>query len=239
MTKHIDTEEYLEALYHLYERHELHRGALEQHNPEYDEEVLRRLEQEGMILLQGEQIEFTPAGFQAAQGMVRRHRLAERLLSDVLHLNGKEVEEGACEYEHLASEEITDSICTLLGHPRTCSHGSPIPRGSCCETADKDQNEEVVSLMEVPVGTETRVAFVKAPTDSQQHRLAYFGILPGEYVKLHQIRPAVIVVHNGFSLAMDSAMARHIYVWRNWEQPAVAPQRPKGRPFSFLWRSWN
>jgi Mn-dependent DtxR family transcriptional regulator len=43
-----------------------------------------------------------------------------------------EIEQQACKFEHILSPEATDKICTFLGHPRTCPHGSPIPEGDCC-----------------------------------------------------------------------------------------------------------
>jgi DtxR family Mn-dependent transcriptional regulator len=57
----------------------------------------------------------------------------------------QEVEEQACKFEHILSAEATDRICTFLGHPETCPHGSPIPRGACCLTADAVRKLEVVS----------------------------------------------------------------------------------------------
>ncbi len=77
--------------------------------------------------------QFTPAGEERARNVIRRHRLAERLFMDVLSIrDDEEVEASACKFEHILSSEVTDRICTLLGHPTACPHGSPIPRGDCC-----------------------------------------------------------------------------------------------------------
>jgi putative ABC transport system ATP-binding protein len=85
----------------------------------------------------GEQmIIFTEKGRKRAEDVIRRHRLAERLFTQTFHVHDeKEVAEQACRFEHILSPEATDSICTFLGHPRTCPHGSPIPAGDCCMTA--------------------------------------------------------------------------------------------------------
>jgi len=82
----------------------------------------------------GEQmIIFTEKGRQRAEDVIRRHRLAEILFTQTFHVHDeKEVAEQACRFEHILSPEATDSICTFLGHPRTCPHGSPIPAGECC-----------------------------------------------------------------------------------------------------------
>src|SRR5436305_7732242 len=80
-------------------------------------------------------VELTPRGRQRAADIIRRHRLAERLFTDSLALDSEtEVEQQACNFEHILSPEATDKICLFLGHPETCPHGAPIPRGQCCAT---------------------------------------------------------------------------------------------------------
>ena len=76
---------------------------------------------------------FTPKGEARARDVIRRHRLAERLFMDVLSIRDeREIESSACKFEHILSPEVTDRMCTLLGHPTACPHGSPIPQGECC-----------------------------------------------------------------------------------------------------------
>src|SRR5438477_12772673 len=76
---------------------------------------------------------FTPAGEERARTVIRRHRLAERLFMDILSIRDEvEIESSACKFEHILSPDVTDRICTLLGHPLACPHGSPIPQGPCC-----------------------------------------------------------------------------------------------------------
>jgi putative ABC transport system ATP-binding protein len=78
-------------------------------------------------------VELTARGHKRAADIIRRHRLAERLFTDSLALDSEtEIEQQACKFEHILSSEATDKICTFLGHPRTCPHGSPIPPGPCC-----------------------------------------------------------------------------------------------------------
>jgi putative ABC transport system ATP-binding protein len=78
-------------------------------------------------------INFTEKGRKRAEDIIRRHRLAERLFVHTFHVHDEhEVAEQACRFEHILSPEATDSICSFLGHPRTCPHGSPIPAGECC-----------------------------------------------------------------------------------------------------------
>ena len=78
-------------------------------------------------------VELTARGHKRAADIIRRHRLAERLFTDSLAMDSEtEIEQQACKFEHILSSEATDKICTFLGHPRTCPHGSLIPPGPCC-----------------------------------------------------------------------------------------------------------
>jgi putative ABC transport system ATP-binding protein len=83
-------------------------------------------------------IYFTEKGRKRAEDIIRRHRLAEQLFVRTFRVvDEQEVAEQACRFEHILSPEATDSICSFLGHPRTCPHGSPIPAGICCVTAKR------------------------------------------------------------------------------------------------------
>ena len=78
---------------------------------------------------------FTERGRQRAADIIRRHRLAERLFMETLHMQDEqEIEQQACKFEHILSPDATEKICSFLGHPKTCPHGSPIPPGACCES---------------------------------------------------------------------------------------------------------
>jgi putative ABC transport system ATP-binding protein len=90
----------------------------------------------GLLSADNGKLEFTQQGEERARSVIRRHRLAERLFVDTLALRDNDtVESNACTFEHILSPEVTDRICTFLGHPRTCPHGSPIPPGECCRVA--------------------------------------------------------------------------------------------------------
>ena len=85
-------------------------------------------------------VQLTPEGRKRAANIIRRHRLAERLFTDSLALDSEsEIEQQACKFEHILSAEATNKICTFLGHPRTCPHGAPIPRGECCGPAAEEK----------------------------------------------------------------------------------------------------
>ncbi|WP_244372834.1 iron dependent repressor, metal binding and dimerization domain protein [Archaeoglobus fulgidus] len=84
--------------------------------------------------------------------MVRLHRLAERLLSDILGF--KDVEEHACRFEHLIDDEAEEAICTLLGHPQVCPHGRTIPAGNCCIIKETEVERVIYRLSELSQGDE-------------------------------------------------------------------------------------
>src|ERR1039457_3725240 len=95
--------------------------------------VVAMMSRIGLVELRDGEVAFPPRGEQRARSVIRRHRLAERLFMDVLAIRDEgSIEKNACTFEHILSHEVTDRICTFLGHPRTCPHGSPIPEGDCC-----------------------------------------------------------------------------------------------------------
>jgi putative ABC transport system ATP-binding protein len=104
----------------------------------YSENERRRLfatmTQIGLLQHNGDgRVEFTEEGRTRAVSVIRRHRLAERLFTDTLAIrDDTQIEENACTFEHMLSPDVNERICTFLGHPTQCPHGSPIPPGPCC-----------------------------------------------------------------------------------------------------------
>jgi DtxR family transcriptional regulator, iron-dependent repressor len=92
-------------------------------------EMIRKLEAEGLVTHEGS-VELTDAGKALAQRVVRRHRIAERFLTDILKLSWAEAHHEAGKWEHVMSEHVEDAINRLLGEPTTCPHGNPIPGSS-------------------------------------------------------------------------------------------------------------
>ena len=94
--------------------------------------TLRRMEKQGLVLLDGDDVVMTREGEDRARDVIRRYRLAERLFRDTFSLGEMEAETTACKFEHILSPAVTEKICSFLGHPGTCPHGAPIPPGGCC-----------------------------------------------------------------------------------------------------------
>ncbi len=99
--------------------------------------VLSRMSDLRLVELQNGEVQLTPVGSQRARGVVRRHRLAERLFKDTFSIDDTEAHTQACKFEHIISPELDQRICTFLGHPKTCPHGNPIPPGDCCDGKSK------------------------------------------------------------------------------------------------------
>jgi DtxR family Mn-dependent transcriptional regulator len=115
-------------------------------------EMIRRLEAEGLVKLDGS-IRLTGKGSALAEQVVRRHRLAERFLTDILGLSWADAHREAGKWEHVLSDSVELAINRLLGDPTTCPHGNPIP-GSDYHAPD------AVPLVGVDVGagfTVTRI----------------------------------------------------------------------------------
>src|SRR5580704_11775474 len=99
--------------------------------------VLSRMSDLRLVELQDGEAQLTTVGSQRARGVVRRHRLAERLFKDTFAADDSEAHTQACRFEHIISPELDQRICTFLGHPKTCPHGNPIPPGDCCNGKPK------------------------------------------------------------------------------------------------------
>ncbi|CAN5829495.1 MAG: iron dependent repressor, metal binding and dimerization domain protein [Ilumatobacteraceae bacterium] len=95
-------------------------------------EMIRRLETEGLVSI-GDGIRLTDAGQALGTKVVRRHRLAERFLTDVLELSWAEAHHEAGKWEHVMSESVEVAFDRLLGSPTTCPHGNPIPGSNYVE----------------------------------------------------------------------------------------------------------
>ncbi|MBI2570954.1 MAG: metal-dependent transcriptional regulator [Candidatus Schekmanbacteria bacterium] len=154
----------------------------------------------------------TDAGIEAARDLTRRYRLAERLLNDLLLVKGDEVSVGACAMEHILSPSVTDSICTLLGHPPVCPHGKPIPPGACCDGDKQELRPVVVALDQVPIGQDGRITFVASRVAGRIEQLSAMGVTSGARIRLVQRRPSVVIDTGETRIAVEKDIAREIFV---------------------------
>lgn len=173
---------------------------------------LDTLIQRGYVKITNTNVDLTKKGRADARLIIRRHRLAERLLNDVLEVKEETMDSSACKFEHFLDEEVTASICTLLGHPVSCPHGKAIPSGDCCERANREIKPVVMPLTDMRSGDKAKVSYIVTKHHERLDKLSSMGLLPGVQIRLHQKQPTYVIQMGETQIALDNAIARDIYV---------------------------
>ncbi|HLX89657.1 MAG TPA: metal-dependent transcriptional regulator [Acidimicrobiales bacterium] len=141
-------------------------------------EMLDRLAADGYVVRSGRAISLTGPGRTLADSVIRKHRLAERLLVDIIGLPWHKVHVEAGRWEHVISDEVEARLVELLGNPTTCPHGNPIP-GSA---GDEDDAISQMSLAEVAPGAKVRVERITEEVELDMASLELLdrsGCIPG------------------------------------------------------------
>jgi DtxR family Mn-dependent transcriptional regulator len=180
--------------------------------PADTDQVLDELVTAGYVAITDGKLRLTVSGEPIARSVIRRHRLAERLLVDVLDTGDNLMHEKACKFEHLLDHGLDDSICSLLGHPRICPHGKPIPPGRCCQQDQAEIPKVVSSLSRLNPGQSGKVAYVYAPQIGELQKLMAMGMLPGAPITLLQSFPSYVFQVGQTKFAVDKEIADAIYV---------------------------
>lgn len=126
-------------------------------------------------------VTLTEKGNQIALDVIRRHRLTERLLTDILRMDWSKVHEVACKLEHDITEEVIKPLGKILGHPKTCPHGNPIP--TKCGGITEDKTSPLIDLE--PQETGTIVKIVEEKSELLQY-LVSLGIELGTTIKVEK-----------------------------------------------------
>lgn len=208
-----ELDELLEALFKAREENKLpiELEALELVNPPSGSE-LALYARGGWISLFNDHIDITDDGIDKAELLVRRHRLAERLFSELLELDDSGLHSTSCSFEHVLDPAVTESICTILGHPPTCPHGKRIPPGDCCKTARREIAPIVISLKDLPIGSQAKIVFITTPHHQRLSRLVNLGVIPGGTIFLQQKRPSYLLRLGATEVAIDDKIAAEIFV---------------------------
>ena len=173
---------------------------------------LKELQSHKLVNLKAGKLELTKTGLKEAAYAIRRHRLAERLLTDMIYASKDFLEEAACKFEHGLRRGIDENICVLLGHPRLCPHGRPIPKGKCC-LEEIHQTPRIISkLSDVITGQEGDVAYLQTKDSKKIQRMISMGILPGTRIKMMQTFPTYVFQLGLSQVAVDKEIADEIYV---------------------------
>lgn len=209
--QHPPADEVLERLWYAREEDHAIASAADlklngESGPAVDELVAANLVHRGATL------SLTSEGVERARGIVRRHRLAEILFTQVLEVDSQDAENSACEFEHILAERVVDRVCTFLGHPPACPHGHPIPQGSCCAVYSKKVDPLITRLVDLPLGATGSVVFIAPRSVARLNKLAAFGVVPGSQIRLIERKPSVVLACGQTSLAVEDEIGREIYV---------------------------
>src|SRR5439155_13198223 len=161
-------------------------------------QVLRRMQSDGLIVMPGrgrgragEGIELTDKGRAEAEALLRQHRLAERFLADMLGMNWVQAHEEAHHLERGMSPAIEERLMALLGNPRTCPHGNPIPSSSI-DTVGYLRQQHAIRLSTAQQGALTKVVLISEVVEDESALLTYLGqmdIMPGAHATVLEHNP--------------------------------------------------
>lgn len=179
-------------------------------------QTVARMERDGLLYLaDNRRIEFTDQGVELAREVVRKHRLAERLLLDLIGLDWVMVHDEACRWEHVMSDAVEMRLLDLLHHPSTDPYGNPIPDG---HDGIEGAGTSVSQIVEQFGGiVATKIVRIGEPIQAEPRMLAFFdetGILPGKEVNLQPDngRIAVMGVDTEKTVLLDTSLGQHLFV---------------------------
>jgi DtxR family Mn-dependent transcriptional regulator len=221
------TEMYLRTIFELQEEGILPLRAriaerLHQSGPTVSQTVAR-MERDGLLTVEGDRhLQLTEDGMRLATRVMRKHRLAERLLTDVIGLDWELVHAEACRWEHVMSETVERRLIELLGHPTESPYGNPIP--GLAELGERNSGEgfmhDVEPLSQVAVsGEQVRVLVrrISEPIQTDEAlmgALRRVGALPDKVVTVAAGAEGVLVGSGGEAMELDGEAASHVFVRR-------------------------
>ncbi len=207
-------EEVLEWIWTAEEEHGKAEKTLlyEKFGQEITDSTLSDMSSQKLIKMRGSGVLLTKTGQSRAMPIIRRHRLAERLLHDVLSVSEEVYERGACQFEHFINEDITASICALLGHPAVCPHGKTIPPGECCSHTKRKLQPVLGPLSRLRAGVKAKVVYIITGSQADTEWLSSIGVVPGLKFTVHHRKPSLVIQFGDTQLALDDKIAKNIYV---------------------------
>jgi DtxR family Mn-dependent transcriptional regulator len=176
-------------------------------------EMLDRLAGDGYIERSGRVISLTNEGRALADSVIRKHRLAERLLVDVIGLPWHKAHLEAGRWEHVISDEVEARLVELLGNPSTCPHGNPIPGATGADTGARAQ----MSLSEVSPGDKVRLERITEEVELDIASLEYLdrhGCIPGRdaVVRDRADDGSIVLELEGGTVSLAPGICQQVYV---------------------------
>ncbi len=183
-------------------------------------QTVARMERDGLITVEGDRhLELSDHGRSLATRVMRKHRLAECLLVQVIGLDWELVHEEACRWEHVMSETVERKLLEVLGHPTTSPYGNPIPGlAELGETGGASTGlDGLVTLDQVPArdGATVVVRRLAEPLQSDRvlmSRLRRAGVQPGEVITVAASAGGLLVGCAGETTEITSVVASHVFV---------------------------
>ena len=208
-------EEYLEAIYRIEMKNNLAKTMelAKKLNvvPGSITNTIESLEKRGYVNhIPYKGVKLTEKGRKIASNILRKHRLAERLLTDFMHIKWSSVHEEACKLEHALSPEILDPLETALGNPKTCPHGNPIPTEN-----GKLIEEKSIPLSELESGDEAIIIKISEEDQTTLKLLEKMSLSPQSIIKVVQNnfnKEPVIISINRKSYKLNQKFAALLYV---------------------------
>ncbi len=228
MTDLIDTTEmYLRTILELEEEGQVPMRAriaerLDQSGPTVSQTVAR-MERDGLVVVTGERhLELTNQGRHEAVSVMRKHRLAERLLADVIGLEWELVHEEACRWEHVISEHVEKKILELIDSPDFSPYGNPIPGlDALGYKTNPTFKDGVVSIIDLPKAIANQSEFILRRIGEPMQldvgllsQLKQLGILPGAKITVEFENSQIFITKQGSidGIRIDSDLAMHLFV---------------------------
>jgi len=209
------TEEYIEALYKLEQNNTTVKPSMLAHDLNISQpsvtEMIKKLSDDGIVTQSRESgIKLTQKGIRSAARVVRRHRLSERLLTDIIGIPFEEVHEEACKLEHVISPDVEKNLELILNNPKTCPHGNPIP-----DIKGKTVSEALDRLSALKPKQKGIIEKITEEGRDFLKYLATLGLMPQMEVEVEQVAPfdgPLLVRVSGASYAIGREVASKIWV---------------------------
>lgn len=186
-------------------------------------QTVARMERDGLVVVSGDRhLELTETGRLRAVQVMRRHRLAERLLNDVIGLDWEFVHDEACRWEHVMSEQVERRLVAILDDPAESPYGNPIPRldeaGSSPSVAFLDGVRSLAAhVAEHPGGSRVVVRRLAEPAQFDPELLGVLkraAVVPGAAAEVEAVHDGVRVLVDGsdHAIELDATLATHVFV---------------------------
>jgi DtxR family transcriptional regulator, Mn-dependent transcriptional regulator len=225
---HPPNEQYLEAIFILEEEsNQVIQARLAErvgHSAPTVSEMVHRLKEAGFINVHGRALSLTPAGRELATSVIRKHRLAERLLTDVIGLEWHKVHAEADRWEHVISDDVEARLVKILGNPTTCPHGNFIPGSGAEQVRAK-------VLADAHVGDSVKLARIAEALEFDSDALFYLeqnGFTPGSEATVIAMGPdgSLVLETDSTNLVLGESLARLLYF------TSLEPAEDEGHPVS-------